>query len=97
MKKIIGTNSKPRISIYHSNRVISAQAIDDSVGSTIASASTIKAKSKNIDNAKKAGLELGKALKGKKVETAVFDRNGNKYHGSVAAFADGVRESGIKL
>jgi len=97
MKKITGTNLKPRISVYRSNRFISGQAIDDTKGNTIAAVSTIKLDGKISDNAKKAGQTLGNTLKTKKVESAIFDRNGKKYHGSVAAFADGIRESGIKL
>lgn len=98
MEKIIGTTEKPRISIFRSNRLISAQAVDDAKGITITSASTDKAsKKKPVDNAADAGKVLGENLKAKKITQAVFDRNGNKYHGNVAAFADGIRQSGIKF
>ena len=97
-KKIIGTNSKPRISIFRSNYFIDGQAIDDEKSNTVAAASSKKMKAKlPIERAKEAGIELGKNLISKKIETAVYDRNGYRYHGQVAAFADGLRESGIKL
>ncbi len=97
MKKITGTNQKPRISIFRSNRFISGQAIDDSKSITIASASTLKLSGKPVEKAKSAGEVLGKNLKAKKIDAVVFDRNGKKYHGSVTAFADGIRQSGIKF
>ncbi len=98
MNKIIGTNSKPRISIFRSNLFVTAQAIDDAKGMTIASASSIKSKGKTpVERAKETGAILGKALVAAKISEAVYDRNGYRYHGSVAALADGIRESGIKL
>jgi len=97
-KKIIGTISKPRISIYRSNRFIGGQAIDDAAGKTISASSTIKiAKGKPAEKAALAGKTLGESLKAKKVDQVVFDRNHKKYHGNVAAFADGMRETGIKF
>lgn len=97
-KKIIGTNSKPRISIFRSNYFISGQAIDDTTGTSIASITSKLMKAKlPIERAKEAGIALGKALIAKKIEVATYDRNGYRYHGAVAAFADGMRESGIKL
>ncbi|MDO8444476.1 MAG: 50S ribosomal protein L18 [bacterium] len=98
MKKIIGTNKKPRISIFRSNRFISGQAVDDTRGTTISVATTRKLTGKKpTDRATEAGQKLGENLKVKKVSQVVFDRNGNKYHGNVAAFAEGVRKSGIKF
>lgn len=98
MKKIIGTNKKPRISIFRSNRFISGQAVDDTRGTTISVATTQKLTGKKpTDRATEAGQKLGENLKVKKVSQVVFDRNGNKYHGNVAAFAEGVRKSGIKF
>lgn len=98
MKKIIGTTEKPRISIFRSNRFISGQAVDDTRGTTISVATTQKLTGKKpTDRATEAGQKLGEKLKAKKISQVVFDRNGKKYHGSVAAFADGIRQSGIKL
>lgn len=96
--KISGTAEKPRISVFRSNRFFYAQAIDDVNGTTLASADGSKLKSK----ATKEGVaEVAKAfaetLKAKKIETAVFDRNGYLYHGVVAAFADALRENSIKI
>lgn len=98
MNKIIGTNNKPRISVFRSNCSICGQAIDDSIGKTIASAGSQKiAKGTLVEKAKNAGNDLGKKLLTKKISEAVYDRNGYRYHGAVAAFADGLRESGIKF
>lgn len=97
-KKIIGTNLKPRISIFRSNRFISGQAIDDTKGVTLAAISSKELKDKTpLERAKSAGIALGKSLSAKKIVEVVYDRNGYRYHGQVAAFADGLRESSIKL
>ena len=98
MNKISGTNLKPRISIFRSNRAILAQAIDDVTGKTIATAKTKSEKNlKAVESAKNAGTELAKALIAKKIEIAVFDRGSYRYHGRVQALADGLREGGIKI
>ena len=97
MKKIIGTTLKPRISIFRSNLVISAQAIDDSTGTTLATASSAKLTGTPVEKALLAGKALAESLKAKKISEVVYDRNGNKYHGNVAAFAQGMRDSGIKF
>jgi len=100
-KSIIGTAKKPRISVFKSNKYIYVQAINDDKGVTIASASTIAYKNKdkkiNITNATKVGEDLGKKLKEKKINEAVFDRNGFVYIGRVKALADGARKEGIKF
>jgi large subunit ribosomal protein L18 len=73
--------------------------IDDSVGNTLASASTLeetlKGIKRNVEGAGKLGEEIGKRLKEKNVATVVFDRNGYQYHGIVKAIADGARKAGI--
>lgn len=103
-KKISGTAERPRVSVFKSARHIYVQAIDDTTGATLASASTMDKQLKGdcsgikkTDAAKKVGELLGRRLKEKGVENAVFDRNGFRYHGRVAAVADGTRESGVKL
>lgn len=96
--KIFGTQSLPRISVFKSNRTLYVQAIDDSKAHTIASIDGKKLGIRaNKEGAKKVGLEFAKILKDKKLENAVFDRNGYLYHGVVAELANSLRENGIKL
>jgi large subunit ribosomal protein L18 len=96
--KISGIEARPRISIYKSNRTMYAQAIDDVAGKTLASCDGVKSGIKsNKEGAAKLGVEFAQTLKGAGIETAVFDTNGNKYHGVVKAFADALRENGIKI
>ncbi len=100
-KKIFGVSSRPRISVFKSNRHIFLQAIDDRDGYTIVSLSSVqkgfREKKVGVNNAKDFGKTFGEQLKAKKIDSAVFDRNGNIYHGVVKQIADGVRESGVKL
>ncbi|WP_267523424.1 50S ribosomal protein L18 [Campylobacter sp. MG1] len=96
--KISGCATLPRVSIFKSNRTLYVQAIDDVKAHTIASLNGKKLGIKaNIEGAKKLAAEFAKSLKAAKIEEAVFDRNGYLYHGVVAAFADALRENGIKL
>lgn len=96
--KINGLASCPRVSIFKSNKTVYAQVIDDSTATTLCASSgkTLGLKA-NIDGAKALGADLAAKLKEKGIEKAVFDRNGYLYHGVVAAFADSLRENGIKL
>ena len=84
--------------LYESNRYLSAQAINDIEGVTLAAASS-KAMGLNVnkENAVKVAATFAEALKAAGIEEVVFDRNGYLYHGVIAAFADGLRENGIKL
>lgn len=99
--KISGTSSRPRISIFKSNKNLYVQVIDDSIGKTLASVSTLskdnKAMRPRVEDAAKLGEQLGNQLKAIDVTEAVFDRNGNLYHGVIKAFADGTRKAGIQL
>lgn len=103
-KSVVGTATKPRLNVYRSISNIYAQVIDDDQGKTIVSASTLdgelKSKLKsggNAEAAKMVGELIGKRAIEKGVETVVFDRGGFKYHGRVAALADGARAAGLKL
>lgn len=97
-KNILGTIERPRISIFRSNRFVYGQVINDEKGITMTTFSTKKIeKGTPVEKAKEAGKALGEILKSKKITAIVFDRNGLRYHGQVAAFADGVREVGIKF
>ena len=101
-KKISGTASKPRLSVYRSNTEIYAQLIDDVAGVTLAAASS---KDKNIAAQKANKTEksklVGNAVAQKAIElglsAVVFDRGGNLYHGRVKAVAEGAREGGLKF
>ena len=95
---IFGTAEKPRVSIFKSNKYVSAQAINDVEGVTLAAVSS-KAMGLNVnkENAVKVAAQLAENLKAAGIESVVYDRNGYLYHGVVAAFADGLRANGIKL
>lgn len=102
--KIYGTAERPRLNIFRSNENIFAQVINDDLGHTIASASTIdKEIATQVDGktkseaAKIVGQVLGERAKKAGVETVIFDRGGFQYHGRVAALADGAREAGLKF
>lgn len=101
-KKIRGTEQRPRVSVFRSNRHTYAQAIDDDAGRTLAAASTMEpdlrtASSKPIETAREVGRKLAERLTAEGVQVAVFDRGGFRYHGRVAAVAEGARDSGLQL
>lgn len=101
-KKITGTPARPRLVVTRSARHITAQVVDDTIGQTVASASTLEADLRASDGdksakARKVGELVAARAKAAGVETVVFDRGGNKYHGRVAAVADGAREGGLAL
>jgi large subunit ribosomal protein L18 len=101
-KKISGETARPRISVFRSSKHIYVQAIDDSSGSTVATASTLSAGLKGTegtktDEAKAVGVALAKALIEKGIAEVIFDRNGYLYHGRVKALAEGAREAGLKF
>jgi large subunit ribosomal protein L18 len=101
-KKITGTTVRPRLVVTRSARHMVAQVVDDSVGKTVASASTLEADLRAFDGdktakARKIGELVAERAKAVGVDTVVFDRGGNKYHGRVAAVADGAREGGLAL
>ncbi len=96
--KISGTSDKPRISVFKSNRHFYAQAIDDVNGVTLCAIDGKKLGLKaNKESAKEAGTAFAGVLKENKIETAVLDRNGYQYNGVIVAFADALRDNGIKL
>jgi large subunit ribosomal protein L18 len=98
--KVVGTATRPRISIFRSNRGISAQLVDDEAGRTLASVQWTEADLRGLKKAEqagKAGELLAQRAKAAGIERAVFDRGGYQYHGRVKAFADGVREGGLAV
>ncbi|WP_084124478.1 50S ribosomal protein L18 [Demequina sp. NBRC 110054] len=101
-KKISGTTARPRLVVTRSSRHMFAQVVDDTVGKTLASASTMEADVRKLDGdktakASKVGELVAERAKAAGIEAVVFDRGGNKYHGRVAAVADGAREGGLAL
>ena len=98
--RIRGSAERPRLSVYRSNRGVFAQLIDDDAGRTVASASWTEAELRKLDSmeqAKRAGQLLAERAKAEGVETCVFDRGGYRFHGRVAAIAEGAREGGLKF
>ena len=96
--KIEGSAACPRVSVFRSNRYLSAQAIDDASNVTLASIFAKKeGLTANKESAVKLATAFAKDLKSKGIDTIVFDRNGYLYHGVVAAFADTLRENEIKF
>ncbi|MBL39732.1 MAG: 50S ribosomal protein L18 [Chloroflexi bacterium] len=98
-KRLSGTQERPRVSLFRSNKNIYLQLIDDSEGKTLASASSLKSDNKSInkDLSKKLGIEFGEKISKLGIKKVVFDRGGYLYHGKVAAIADGIRQSGIEV
>jgi large subunit ribosomal protein L18 len=101
-KKVSGSAARPRLVVTRSARHITAQVVDDGIGQTIVSASTLEAdlRGSNDDKtakARKVGELIAERAKAAGLDAVVFDRGGNKYHGRVAAVADGAREGGLKL
>ena len=101
-KKVAGTPARPRLVVTRSARHITAQVVDDSVGRTLASASTLESDLRALGadktaKARKVGELVAERAKAAGIDAVVFDRGGNKYHGRVAAVADGAREGGLKL
>lgn len=102
--KISGSAQKPRLAVFRSNKHIYAQIIDDTVGNTIASASTMEAsvsekieKTSNVEAAKVVGTVIANKALEKGINTVVFDRGGYIYHGKVKALADAAREAGLQF
>ncbi|MDN4478121.1 50S ribosomal protein L18 [Demequina lignilytica] len=101
-KKISGTGARPRLVVTRSARHMVAQIVDDTVGKTLASASTLEADVRALEGdktakASKVGQLVAERAKAAGIDAVVFDRGGNKYHGRVAAVADGAREAGLAL
>ena len=99
-KKVSGTAERPRLVVTRSAKHISVQVVDDLVGKTLASASTMEADLRALEGdktakAKRVGELVAERAKAAGIDGVVFDRAGNKYHGRIAALADGAREGGL--
>ena len=96
--KVFGDVSKPRLSVFRSNKYIYAQVINDTNGTTIASANSKEIKGKNVaEKATAVGESIAKQVLAKKIEKVVFDRGGYLYTGSISAVALGARNAGLKF
>ena len=100
-KVSFGTDTKPRLAVFRSNKEIYAQLIDDGKGVTLAAVSSrdkdIDAKGTGIEVAKIVGKAIAEKAKKSGIETVSFDRGGNLYHGRVRSLAEGAREAGLKF
>jgi large subunit ribosomal protein L18 len=99
-KRISGTAERPRMVVTRSTKHITVQVVDDLVGKTLVSASTMEADLRNADGdktakAKRVGELIAERAKAQGVESVVFDRAGNQYHGRIAALADAARSGGL--
>jgi large subunit ribosomal protein L18 len=98
--KVSGTTTRPRISVFRSNRGLSAQLIDDISGRTLAAVNWYEPDLRELsktDRTKRSGELLAERAKAAGVSEAVFDRGGYRYHGHVRAFAEAIREAGITV
>ncbi len=103
-KKVRGSQGKPRLCVIKTNKNIHVQLIDDEKSLTLASTSTLSKdfrttefNKRNLSSAKQLGLKIAELAKEKAVKKVVFDRSGFKYHGVMAAVADGAREGGLEF
>ena len=100
-KNVKGTATRPRLSVYRSNKAIYCQLIDDLNGRTLVAASTMDAacdtKGTKVEQAKSVGKLIAEKAKAENISGVVFDRGGYLYHGRVKALADGAREGGLQF
>ena len=98
--KVSGTAARPRVSVFRSNRGLSAQLIDDAGGRTVAAVNWFEPELRSLakpERTKRAGQALAERAKAAGVSEAVFDRGGYRYHGHVRAFAEAIRENGLTV
>lgn len=103
-KRLRGTAEKPRLCVIRSNQHIYVQLIDDEISQTIVSASTLDKQVRDTElggkdkaSARELGLKIAQLAKGKNIKKTVLDRGSRKYHGAIAALADGAREGGLEF
>jgi len=100
-RKVVGTAQRPRLAVHFSNQHVYVQLIDDSIGKTIASASTMdksfEGNASNVASAEKVGKLVAERAKEANITDVVYDRGGHLYHGKVKALADAAREAGLKF
>jgi len=96
--KILGTEARPRLSVFRSNKFIYAQVINDTLGKTLVSTSDLKiTKGTKTDHAKEVGRTIAEVCAKAKIKKVVFDRNGFKYTGRIKLVADEARAGGLEF
>jgi large subunit ribosomal protein L18 len=95
--RVSGTEARPRLSVFRSNKYIYAQLINDDTATTLLTANDASQKGSKMEGAKFVGAELARLAKAKGIATVVFDRNGFKYAGRIKALADAAREAGLEF
>jgi large subunit ribosomal protein L18 len=98
--KVSGTATRPRVSVFRSNRGLSAQLVDDVAGRTVAAVNWFEPELRALaksERATRAGQLLGERAKAAGISEAVFDRGGYRYHGHVRVFAEAIREAGVTV
>ncbi len=97
-RKINGSQDRPRFCVFRSGKHMYAQLVDDTTGTTLVAASSLKLGAKNNKEGSKAvGQEIAKKALEKNIKNVVFDRSGYLYHGRIQAIADGAREAGLNF
>ncbi len=101
-KRVSGTTLRPRLVVTRSSRHVFVQVVDDTVGRTLASASTLEADLRTLDGdktakARRVGSLVAERARAAGIAAVVFDRGGHRYHGRIAALADAAREGGLQL
>lgn len=96
-KKVRGTDARPRLAVFRSNRYLYVQVISDDAGRTLAAASSVATGKGNVGSAQQLGRDIAERCKALSIAEVVFDRGGYKYHGRVRALADAAREAGLKF
>lgn len=95
--KVSGTEERPRLTVFKSNKFTYAQIIDDNQGKTLVQANSSEMKAKKMDAAIEVGKAVAKAAKAAGITKVVFDRNGYKYTGRILALAEAAREAGLEF
>jgi len=95
--KVVGTEERPRLTVFKSNKFTYAQLIDDSQGKTLVEANSSDMKAKKMDAAIEVGKSIATKAKAAGITKVVFDRNGYKYTGRILALAEAAREAGLEF
>ncbi len=95
--RVSGSENRPRLSVFRSNKFIYAQIIDDTTGKTLVSVSDMKENGNKVDRARIVGQKIAEQAKTVGISTVVFDRGGFRYTGRIMALAEGAREKGLQF
>lgn len=95
--RVIGTDIRPRLSVFRSNKFIYAQIIDDATGKTLVAVNDMKDSGNKVDRARTMGQKIAEQAKAAGITAVVFDRGGFRYTGRIMALAEGAREKGLQF